>query len=476
MPRPPFTSGSVTLLTLVFSGIFFAVLTALASYVFVQSRAENAAGARTKAFSVAEAGLEYYRWHLMHFPNDLQNGTGAPGPYAINIPDPSGGTAGTATLAIAANTSCNLMTSIDITSVGRAANDASQPQTVVARYSRPSIAAYSYIVNDNVWAGADRVINGPYHSNGGVRMDGTANAPVTSSVSAWVCTLSFGCNPDANKPGVFGAGTNQNLWNYPTPQLDFAGIAANFSSLKTTAQGSGIYLQRYSSGNSNSAAYHKGYHLIFNANGTMTVKRVTSAMKLTIAAALNGSDPNYDYALISNETSYNTYAILASCGLIFVEDNTWIEGTIPSKVTVVVANVANSGVVPDAFLNGNIVYGSADGTDGLTLISQHNILIVPNSPQTMTLDGIFVAQGGAFGRNLYSCSSGGSYEPRTSLTILGSTISNKRTGTKWTCGNGFSAGYQTRIDSFDRAQVNDPPPFTPTTSSDYRFVDWRQTR
>lgn len=474
MRTPVFASGSVTLLTLVFSGVFFAVLTALASYILVQSRAESAAGTRTKAFSVAEAGLEYYRWHLLHFPSDLQNGTGAPGPYAVAIPDPSGGTAGTATLSIAANTSCNLTTSVDITSVGTSATDASQPQTLVARYSRPSVAAYSYIINDNVWAGADRVINGPYHSNGGIRMDGAVNAPVTSSVSTWTCTSSFGCSSNTTKPGVFGAGTNQDLWDYPTPQLDFAGIAADFSSLKTTAQGSGIYLQRYSSGNSNSSAYHKGYHLIFNANGTVTVKRVTSATRRSIVAPVNSSDPSSDYALIGNETSYNTYAIPASCGLIFVEDNAWIEGTVPAKITVVVANVANPGVVPDAFLKGSIVYGSADGSDGFTLISQHNILITPDSPQTMTLDGIFVAQGGAFGRNLYSCSNG-PYEPRTSLTILGSTISNKRTGTKWTC-SGYSAGYQTRIDSFDRAQVNDPPPFTPTTSNDYRFVDWQQER
>lgn len=467
-------SGSTTLLVLVFSGVFLAVLAALSSFVLVQNRAENTARVKAEAFSVAEAGLEYYRWHLTHFPNDLQNGTGAPGPYAVAIPDPSGGTAGTATLAIAANTSCNLTTSIDITSVGTADDDASQPQTLIARYARPSVAAYSYIVNSSVWAGADRVINGPYHSNGGVRMDGAANAPVTSSVSTWLCTSSFGCNPNATKPGVFGAGTNQDLWDYPTPQLDFAGIAADFSSLKTTAQGSGIYLQRYSSGSSNSAAYHKGYHLIFNANNTVTVKRVTSATRLSVTP-INSSDSSYDYALIGNETSYNTYTIPAACGLIFVEDNTWLEGTVPAKVAVVVANVTTQGVVPDAFLKGNIVYGSADGSDGLTVISQHNILITPDSPQNMTLNGIFVAQGGAFGRNLYSCSAS-SYEPRTTLTILGSTISNKRTGTRWTCGNGYSAGYQTRIDSFDRTQVNNPPPFTPTTSSDYRFVDWQQAQ
>lgn len=485
MHTPP--RGSITLLAIVFGGIFLTVLMALSGYVLTQNNAQDATRIRAEAFSVAEAGLEYYRWHLAHYPGDLQNGTGTAGPYAVPIPDPSGGTAGTASLAISANTSCNLTTSIDIASTGTASDDPTVPVTLVARYAQTSVAAYSYIVNSSVWAGPDRVINGPYHSNGGVRMDGSANAPVTSSLSDWLCTNSFGC-PNETKPGVFGSGSNQGLWNYPTPQLDFAGIASNFTALKTTAQTSGIYLPRTSSGNSNSAAYHKGYHLSFNASGTVTVTRVTSTQKLSVVP-VNSTDPDTDYALIKNEASATTYTIPSGCGLIFVEDNTWIDGVIPAKVTVVVANVTNSGVTPDVFLKGNITYASADNTDGLTVISAHNILITPDAPEDMHLDGIFVAQGGAFGRNLYITTSGGSYsgcdtryEPRDTLTILGSTISNERTGTQWKDGcwsryTGFSnAGFQTRIDSFDRAQLTNPPPFTPTLSTDYRFVDWRQTQ
>lgn len=471
------TRGSITLLVLIFGGIFLASLTALSGYIMSQNRLQDATRIRAEAFSVAEAGLNYYRWHLSHYPDDLQNGTSAPGPYAIDIPDPSGGTAGTATLTITANTACGETASIDITSVGTAADNASQPITLVARYAQPSVAAFSYIVNDSVWAGADRVINGPYHSNGGIRMDGTANAEVTSSLTSWSCTNSFGCSPTQTVAGVFGSGPNQNLWDYPTPQVDFAGIAADFSSLKGIAQVSGVYLPRYSSGNKNSAAYHKGYHLIFNGDGTVTVMRVSTATKLT-SWPVNSSDPNYDYALIGNEVSYNSYPIPSDCGLIFVEDNTWVEGTIPDKVTLVVANVVDTGVTPDAFLKGDIVYADADGTDGFTLISAHNILIAPDAPNDLDLNGVFIAQGGAFGRNFYSCYSYPSYSQKGTLTILGSTISNKRTGTQWsgspTCGNSFASGYETRIDSFDRNLVADPPPFTPITTSQFRFVDWRQ--
>jgi hypothetical protein len=111
------------------------------------------------------------------------------------------------------------------------------------------------------------------------------------------------------------------------------------------------------------------------------------------------------------------------------------------------------------------------------LLAENDVLITANSPSTMNLNGVFVAQGGAFGRNYYGAyGCGGTYEPRSTLTIHGTTVSNKRTGTKWVdgCGSGNDAGYQSRIDAFDRVLATDPPPFTPTISSVFQFVDWRE--
>ncbi len=164
-----------------------------------------------------------------------------------------------------------------------------------------------------------------------------------------------------------------------------------------------------------------------------------------------------------------------------MEDNVWIEGVVPSKVTVVAANVTTSGVTPNVMLPNNITYSNASGTSGLTVISSNDILITPNSPQNMSLSGVFVAQGGAFGRNYYGENASGyvtcpnTYEPRASLTMHGTTVSNLRTGTKWIngCSNG-DAGYQTRTDAFDRQLSTNPPPFTPAVSTTGEFVDWRQ--
>ncbi|HYE22959.1 MAG TPA: hypothetical protein VEA92_00730 [Candidatus Paceibacterota bacterium] len=469
-PQP---RGYLMLLTIVFGAIFLGVLGSLSGYVLSQNEAQVRATGDAKAFSMAEAGLEYYHWYLAHNPGDITHGTGQPGPYVIPYNDPEGGEAGEIALEVTGNLSCGQTTSIDIRSTGIPSDGSGAEKTVVGRYAQPTVAQFSYVLNDSVWAGEDRVINGPYHSNGGIRMDGTANAPVTSSLSTWLCTSSFGCSPNQTKNGVWGNGSNQELWSYPVPQVDFSGIAADFSTLKTYAQADGIYLPRYSSGNSNGAAYWRGYHLIFNANNTVTVRRVSSTVSMDVVP-VNSADPDWDRARIQNETNYATYSIPEDCGLIYVEDNVWVEGTISDKVTVVAANVINTGVEPSAYLKGNITYSTTNGTAGLALIAEKNVLIVPDSPHNMTLNGIFIAQGGAFGRNLYGCPS--SYEPRGTLTILGTTVSNKRTGTKWENGCGWrgDAGYQTRVDAYDRKLATDPPPFTPTVSSDYTFVDWRE--
>ncbi len=484
MKRTP-VRGYLMLLAIVFGAVFFTVLGALTGFVITENKVQTNATSLTRATAIAEAGLEYYRWFLAHYPSDLQNGTGVPGPYSIPYADPEGGQTGTISLSVAGNSACGSITSIDITSEGTPSEAPNVSRTLTARYARPSVARFSYVLNDSVWAGADRVINGPYHSNGGVRMDGTSNSTVTSSLASWLCTSSFGCSPNQTRAGVWGAGPNQSLWEYPVPQVDFDAIAADFGSLKTKANASGRYLARVSSGtNQANASYWNGYHLIFNGNNTVTVRRVTNTT-LLYSTAVNTSEEQEDVpdrTLIASETFHSTITLPSDCALLFVEDNVWIEGTVDRKVTVVAANVVNTGIAPNVMLPGNITYQASDGSDGLTVIAENNILITPNSPQTMNLAGIFVAQGGAFGRNYYPRSQSDSrcntsYEPRTTLTILGTTVSNFRTGTKWTganCGSDNEAGYNSRIDAYDRNLSTDPPPFTPQTSTDYEFVDWRE--
>jgi len=479
------------LLVLVFGGVFFTVLVALSSFVLAENRAQDVTRERSEAFGIAEAGLEHYRWFLSHFPGDTTNGTGHTGPYSVDYADPEGGTAGTYVLFVAGNSVCGTVQSIDVTSTGTPSDAPGVSATLWARYAKPSVARYSLILGASTWF-EGTVFHGPMHSNGGLRMDNTQNnAPVTSSVLTWTCNSSFGCSPSRTVSGIFGTGLNQNLWSYPTPQMDFAAISASFTSLKTIAQTSGLYFQRVST----SSDPYIGYHLIFNGNNTVTVKKVTRVQALTNVYLLETLQWGTDRTLISNEQTVGTYAIPADCGVIFVEDNAWIEGTVAQKVTVVAANTVTQGVYPNIVvvaantvtqgvypnivLPNNILYTAYDGSAGLTAVASHNMLIGPNTPQDLTLNGIFVAQSGAFGRNLYDCRNS-AYQYRGKLFMLGTIVSILRQNNYWlggcSSGRGGWSGYpdSTWNFVFDRQNSTNPPPFTPVTSTQWQFVDWQQ--
>ncbi len=472
--------GYFVLLVLVFSAVFMTLIAALTGYIFVQKKLQLANENRQKAANIAEAGLEYYRWHLAHFPNDLKDGTNSAGPYVHTVPDPEGGTLGSFSLTIGGSTFCGSVTDVSITSKGSSAADPNYARTLFAKYTRPSVAEYSYIVNSNVWAGADRVISGPYHSNGGVRMDGTHNATVSSGVATWLCTSSFGCSPNATKAGVFGAGGPTNLWKYPTTPIDFNGISVDLVKLKGYATSSGTYLPQSGNG-------HYGYKIVFKNNGTFDVYPVVGTTQIWGNPTGLTADWTQERTIMSSVSSPTNYAINPACPVIFVEDNAWIEGTVSGKVTLAAADVVQANVDRSIVISNNITYAHTSG-DGLTAIGEQDVLISLQSPDVMNLNGIFIAQKGRFGRNYYcanECDSGhsgneglpaalDSYVTRSTLNTTGTIVSNGRTGTKWTSGGGtFLSGYSQRTDSYDRTLAAGPPPFTPATSDDYKFVLWQ---
>ena len=72
---------------------------------------------------------------------------------------------------------------------------------------------------------------------------------------------------------------------------------------------------------------------------------------------------------------------------------------------------------PDIILNNNINYYTAtDGSVGLTAIAERSVLIPLLVPNAMSIRGIFVAQSGYYGRNLYDCTYT-PYDRRASLTM-----------------------------------------------------------
>lgn len=468
------SGGYLLILVLVFGSIFFTIISSFTVFIVTQSKLIAQRVELETAGQIAEAGLSYYKWYLAHYPNDVTNGTGLPGPYIGVYNDPEGGAIGQYSLTIATTTYCGDIASIRVTSVGNTYKQPNVKRTMTARYTKPTVADYAFILNSNVWAGSDRVVNGPYHSNGGIRFDGTNNGTVTSGQTTWTCDGSFGCSPTGNRNGVFTTTGNPNtaLFDFPASNIDFNGITVDLSQMKTRAQNNGgLYIGP--SGGSNF-----GYRITFNSNNTVTVRRVTS----TVVHRGNPTGISADWAdernIISTSTLVNTYAIPTACPLIYVEDKVWLEGTVASRVAIAAAS--DTATNPSMILQGNITYTSATNS-ALLAIAEQDMLIGVDVPEDMYINGIYIAKNGKYGRNWYcgtgvsGCSSNNLPNPYLSSAALnsenfnGTIVSNGRVGTQWTNGSGFANRYNT----YDRNLVTNPPPLIPSTSDDYEFSDWQ---
>jgi hypothetical protein len=472
-------SGYLLVMVLVFGSVFFLITTSFFGYVVSQGNLISQKVEMQRAIDIAEAGLNYYKWFLAHYPGDTTNGTGGPGPYTHVYYDPEGAAIGEFSLEVASSTFCGDISSIDVSSTGFTYQDPTVSRTITARYARPTVAEYSYIINSNVWAGPDRIIVGPYHSNGGIRMDGTNNSTVTSGQSTWNCTSSFGCSPSGNRNGVFTTTGNPNtaLFSFPSAPINFAGLTVDLAQMQDRAQNAGgIYLPP-------SGGF--GYRITFNAAGTITVRRVTGTTQYW--GYTTEADWQQERHVISSTAAVGTYTIGNACPLIFVQDKVWLDGVLNKKVTIAAADVASATINPSIILNDNITYTSATSS-GLLAIAEQDVLIGVTVPDDMTLNGIFVAQNGRFGRNYYcaSCTDSGNsrglpntldpYVFRDDLVINGTIVSNGREGTKWTSGGIHTSGFENRYNAYDRNLVASPPPLVPKTSDVFVVTDWKDNR
>ncbi len=391
--------GQILTFVLVFGGIFVLILGGILSFILMQHRTNIRSVSQYSAFSIAEAGVNYYRWYLAHYPGDLSDPGGPEHEYF----DPQGQAIGRFSLEINGEQQCGVTSKIIITSTGWTYDFPSLRRQVRVQYAQPSIAEFSTIVNSDVWVGPDVEVKGRYHNNSGIRMDGENDSLMTSAKESWVCTSSFGCSTCQSPcwtegglckcPGIWGAGEGQEkgLWKFPAESVDFQGISGDLVQMKEKAQTLGIYL-----GPSGAS----GYQVIFKNNGTFDVYKITQLTRVEGYSLEEGWHD--DYHKITSKNFIGNYPLPSSCGLIFVEDNLWVEGEVKGKATIVSADLINPSRDTDVVLNWNLTYTQKDGSDGILAIGERNVLIPLYSPDTMEIDGIFLAQKGRFSRNFYA--------------------------------------------------------------------------
>ncbi len=461
--------GTALVTLLVFVGIALYISVAFVSWAGTSVRAGRHLEQREQAFHVAEAGLEYYRWFLAH--SAINPGEAPPTPdEPLNVFDAEGNLIGSATFSITAPIAASTVIQVDVTG-SVTGTSSGVDRTLRSNLAIPSFAKYSLASNNDVRLGEGTEVFGELHSNGGIRFDGFSNNIVTSAKESYddpdhTGPFEFGVHthispvdptpPSAvpERPDVFGAGRR-----FPVPQVDFAGITQDLSNLKTAAQNDGLYF---------APSGRQGYQIEFNTNGTFDIWEVRSVYSLSSNCAwYSGDSSSWSVRRTRNRQTYT----MPNNGIIFVEDNVWVQGQINGeRVTI------GSGVFPDTpatrtsiIVNEDLLYSNYDGTDAIALIAQQDIHVGFYSQDTLRIDAALVAQNGRVGRPYYSVACG-SYAIRDAITVTGMIASNERYGFAYTNGT----GYDQRDLIYDANLLYSPPPNFPLTSDEYEILTWEE--
>jgi Tfp pilus assembly protein PilX len=458
--------GALMVLVLVFGAIFLTIVTSLITSVITQSQVVAFRAEQQRATEIAEAGLNYYKWFLAHHPAS----TTGDGTTTV-FEDPVTGPIGEYSLAISSSSYCGVVSSLTVESTAHTYVNPAAIATVSATYKRPTVAEYSFITNAGVWYGPGSVVNGPLHSNQGLRMEAAHNSLVGSGQVSWTCDSSYGCNPTVNNaPGVYSSGSvsTPGLFQYPVSPIDFAGLTLDLSSMKDNAENNGgIYYPPTS---------EAGYEVIFNGDDTVTINEVTGTIAYTVSNNTEGQHTERN--IIDTRTPLATRSISNDCPVLYFEDKVWLSGEVNQKVALAAADLAETSQT-NLVINGNITYAPGANA-GLLAIAEDDIDYGIDIPENLFVNGIYVAQNGRVGRNFVRNSwlPGTTYDSKTridSITFLGTIVTNGRAGSTWVNGSGdITSGFINRTSSFDRDQVDDPPPLTPETSDVYELQDWRQ--
>ncbi len=473
--------GSALAYALIIMTIVMIILVSMLGYISSQLKFSLNRVEKEKAFQVAEAGIYYYRWYLAHetsgrtaleINNFLQ--TGGPmgfspaavsyegiGQYQLVITPPIPGS-----------------TIINIESTGWSDKAPNMKRTISVRFRRPSWSEYIFLSNSFINFGDQAVVFGKVHSNGGIRFDGIAHNTVSSLLPSFndptyggnrlqfgVHTTKNPADPDAptypwssgavpNRPDVFMGGRE-----FPVSEVSFTGVTTDLANMKDQAQhGHGNYFD----------ATGVGRQIILKSNGTFDVCTIASANSNTHAISNNngylknsgsGTCSSCSGACLSN------YAI-PDGGIIFVENDTWVEGTINNKrVSIVAANLSGGGNQRDIYIgisNTNLQYAAYDCNNMLGLIAQRDVRVLGSCPDNFIVDAALLAQGGVVGIN------DNGFSGKNSLTFNGAIASYLQP--YFAHGNN---GFAARTYNFNNNLLYCPPPYFPT-GTDYAIDLWEE--
>ena len=468
------------------------------------------------ALNIADAGVNYYLWHMSHAGADFQDGntggtpistgefTGFYGPYTHSYKNNDGEDVGQYTLYIKPKSIGS--TVAIVRSVGEATGSSAR-RTVEAEIGAPSFASYGLVGDEAIWFGSTETANGPTHSNVGIRMDGVNNGNVSSANGTYVPPYSLGGDGGTHNGVWCNAGSNcasrnttknNGTWQYPVPAVDFNSLTGEICNLKkqafladpstsalassptacsnVSAGRTGAYIPRYASG----FKTRRGYLIELNSNGTYNLYRV--------------SNENYWYSNNNNyldswqsalsETLVQSNISIPADGVIFVEDNVWIRSNpvFDGRVTIASGRLASSSQQTNAVIADDIKYQAKDGSNAIGIIAENNILIAPYAPPKpgdpaseypFEINAALIAKDGSVSVTSTYLGDDVPYWNNSSkkLSYYGS-IATRSTWT-WLFTGGDDDGFRYNDTTYDYNMLYAPPPSFPITST-YDILKWRE--
>ena len=483
----PNGNGSMLVLVIVATGLFLVMLMGGISVALLQQKLNIHKVARAQALDIAEAGVNYYRWHLYHYRDEFCNSEtciGGPdyGPYGPYTYTDSGGENITGYYQLYIEPPAkNGSTIVRVKSVGWMAAYPQIKRTVEVLCGIASWATYATITDGADWPseglfsyGAGSEVWGPVHSNYScIKNDGIAYNLMTSSQdhcsgtsdgNVWgVFTSSDPDYPAAitppEKPNFLGGRD----YGPQIPIISFgASVGAEYMrdvyALATGTDGLLFDPDPAASAEVGSeAAYwncesngscREGFHVTFKAGDKFDLRKVSSV------SGVNG---------INSESSAVEYDVPPS-GIIFIKHTVWVDGQMNNgasgtRATILAIRdpIDGSGNA-DIFVNGNTRYTNYDGTDSLGLIAQRNVSFSEDCPSTIRVDAALLAK---YGRRFSP-----DFSPnKNSVTIFGQTASYLRPY--------MSNGFNNRYYIYDNNMTFAPPPHYPTTGQ-YTFISWKE--
>ena len=522
--------GSALVYGLVIMFAVSVILSSLIGFIVSQMKYGFHEVSKQNALQISESGMYFYKWYLAHMvegktASQIQafwtNGSplGVTTPYEAEYFDPGGSAIGKYSLVVTKPATGS--TVVTVVSTGWTYKEPNNRRVVKVRFRRPSWSESMVVADDVMRFGDGTVISGKVHSNQGIRFDGLARNLVTSSVSSYNdpdhtdSNSEFGVHTHVNPPPATGinnsyrsaeapSGSNttppsrpdvfQAGRSFPVPTVDFTGVLADLSVMKTEAStgagdyfdnsGEGRYIRLKTDGTYDSCRVST-YDAYNSTNGTGT-NDITNYSGVVVGATGSSSSTNGTVCPTtaccagsscgwsqSNRHSRGkcesmTNAVIPNDSFIFTEDNVWLEGQVNGKhITIVAADLTTGSAAKNVFIGKDIAYTNTDGSDIIGVIAQNDIEIIKNSNNVLTINAALLAQNGRIGRANY-----GSSDNKSTITVSGAMATNQRYGFSWTNGSS-SWGYATRNLYYDNNLLYFPPPYFPT-GTQYLMDLWEE--